>query len=77
MGAPKELLEKLHTAVAKDLLRRIEGGEATAADVTNALRMLKDNGIEADPAEGSPIGDLLEGLEAAEVISLEERIGSR
>jgi hypothetical protein len=41
------LMALLHGTVAQELLDRIKGGEATAADISNAIRFLKDNGIEA------------------------------
>lgn len=40
-------MEELHAAVAKELAARIRSGEATAADISNAIKFLKDNGIEA------------------------------
>lgn len=41
------ILASLHMAVASDLLRRIESGEATPAELSVATKFLKDNGIEA------------------------------
>lgn len=46
-AAPSELMELLHNKVAQELLERIQRGEATAADISNAIKFLKDNGIEA------------------------------
>lgn len=62
MTAPKELLESLHQAVAEDLLGKIKSGEASAAEISAAIKFLKDNGIEAIPAAGSPLGDLVDSL---------------
>lgn len=62
MTAPKELLESLHQAVAEDLLGKIKSGEASAAEISAAIKFLKDNGIEAIPASGSPLGDLVDSL---------------
>lgn len=62
MTAPKELLENLHRAVAEDLLDKIKSGEATAAEISAAIKFLKDNGIEAIPNAGSPLGDLVDSL---------------
>ncbi|GGX91246.1 hypothetical protein GCM10007160_18430 [Litchfieldella qijiaojingensis] len=56
--ASKELLEKLHNAVGKQLLERIESGEATASEFAQAVKFLKDNGIEAVPTDDSPLGQL-------------------
>lgn len=77
MSAEKELLEFLHEEVAKHLLAKLRSGEATAADVSAAIKFLKDNGIEAMVTKGSPVGDLLEGLDVDNVVYMEDRIGSR
>ena len=59
MKARKEVLEELHGTVAVELLNRIRNGEARPADMANAIKFLKDNGIEGLPIEGSPLGNLL------------------
>jgi hypothetical protein len=53
-----KILEELHEATAKDLLKRIKSGEASPAEITAALKMLKDNGIEALPTQENPLGEL-------------------
>jgi len=60
--AKDELLDVLHGALAKELLRRIEDGTATAADLNAARQFLKDNGIDAVPTQGSPINNLMANL---------------
>lgn len=60
--ASTELLEALHGVVVEDLLRKIRSGEATAADLSVARAMLKDNGVDAIATEGSGIGKLAEQL---------------
>jgi len=62
MTAPNKLLEELHNAVAEDLLYKIQNGDATAAELSAAIKFLKDNGIEALPMEGSPLGNLVDHL---------------
>lgn len=57
-----KVLEELHAATAKDLLRRIKSGEASPAEITAALKMLKDNGIEAIPTAENPLGALADQL---------------
>jgi len=57
-----KVLEELHAATAKDLLRRITSGEASPAEITAALKMLKDNGIEAVPIAENPLGALADLL---------------
>lgn len=53
-----KLLAELHLETAKDLLKRVKSGEATPGELNAALKMLKDNGIEAIPTPDSPLGDL-------------------
>ncbi len=42
-----ETLSTLHNLVAEILIEKLRSGEATAMDVSAAIRFLKDNGIEA------------------------------
>ncbi len=58
----KDFLKQLHAAVAEELLDRVKSGEAKPADISNAIKFLKDNNIDAIPVEGSPLNDLLLGL---------------
>lgn len=58
MTASKELLERLHNAVGEKLLQRIESGEATASEFAQAIKFLKDNGIEAIPTGDNAISAL-------------------
>lgn len=53
-----ETLEALHTGLAKDLLAKIESGEATAADLSVARQFLKDNGIDSLAFAESPLTNL-------------------
>jgi len=62
MKARKEVLEELHGTVAVELLNRIRNGEARPADMANAIKFLKDNGIEGLPVEGSPLGNLVNSM---------------
>ena len=62
MKARKEELEELHGTVAVELLNRIRNGEARPADMANAIKFLKDNGIEGLPVEGSPLGNLVNSM---------------
>lgn len=56
--ASNDTLNELHGAVAQHLLDRVYSGEATAAEVGQAVKMLKDNGIEAIPKPHNPLGQL-------------------
>jgi hypothetical protein len=37
--------EALFAGVLNDLLKRVQSGEASAADISNAIKFLKDNNI--------------------------------
>ena len=50
-----KLLETLHTVLIRELLGRIESGEAKPGDLNVARQLLKDNGIECIPTEKSPM----------------------
>ena len=55
----KPILEQLMEKCAEKLLDKIKSGQATAADYANAIRLLKDNGIKADPTY-KPLQELAE-----------------
>lgn len=57
-AASKDIMDALHSIVAKELTKRIEDGEASAADISNAIKFLKDNGIEAVLGKGGSIDSL-------------------
>lgn len=56
--ASTDAMASLHNEVAKQLLERVKSGAASAADISNAIKFLKDNGIEADAVPGSPTESL-------------------
>ncbi len=62
MSASKELLEKLHEMTAQHLLDRIESGEATGSEIAQAVKMLKDNGIETNTGSESPLDGVADRL---------------
>jgi protein-L-isoaspartate O-methyltransferase len=55
-------LGDLHTAVAEELLRRVQSGEAQAADLNVARAFLKDNGIDVTLEHSDPMQDLVKSL---------------
>ena len=62
-------MDALHEVVTKELLARVRSGEATASELSVAVKFLKDNGASLDVITAeSPMANLLEGLpfEAAE-----------
>lgn len=50
----EEILEKLSTTLAQELLDRINSGEAGAADLNVARQLLKDNNITVVPQAEHP-----------------------
>lgn len=48
----------LHAAVARYLAEKIASGECTASDVSNAIKMLKDNNITCAADESNDLGKL-------------------
>jgi hypothetical protein len=62
MTASKEVLTDLHAALADALSARIKDGTATAADLSVAVKFLKDNGIDAIAKGGSPLARLRDSL---------------
>ena len=59
----RTVLDDLHEAIAKDLLERVKNGEATAAELSVAVKFLKDNNANLDVVTSdSPVANLLDGL---------------
>lgn len=59
----RDILELLHQKVAEELLARIKNGEATASELSVAVKFLKDNNANLDVVTAeSPLGNLLESL---------------
>ena len=58
MADMKKLMESLHLFVGEELLRRIETGEASSADLSVARQFLKDNGIDATANQSEPLANL-------------------
>lgn len=58
MAATPDLMSILHGTVAQELLKRIEDGTATAADISNAIKFLKDNGVEARADRNAAVASL-------------------
>jgi hypothetical protein len=60
--AKDDLLGELHEAIAQELLHRVKTGEATPADLSAAIRFLKDNKIEAVMEQGDTLDQLYKNL---------------
>lgn len=61
--ASEAKLSELHGVVADELKRRIEDGEASAADIGAAIKFLKDNHITASIEDNEGLSDLRKKLE--------------
>ena len=62
MDNVEKILSELHEAVAQDLLDRVRAGTATASDMANALKMLKDNNITVPEPEINEEDGILDNL---------------
>ncbi len=59
----KQLIDTLHAAVTQELLLRVRSGEATASELSVAVKFLKDNGASLDVIMAeSPMANLLNDL---------------
>jgi hypothetical protein len=55
----EQVLADLHDEVAKDLLVKVRSGEAGAAVITAAIKLLQHNGVQSNPkAKANPLFDL-------------------
>jgi len=61
--ATEDKLGDLHGALAREFSRQIQDGDAAPALLNAARQFLKDNGIEADGAKNSQLGNLAAELE--------------
>lgn len=68
MKATESELSMLHSAVTKNLRERIESGEASASDIGNAIKMLKDNNITCDPGGDAPLAGLAAALASSSAV---------
>lgn len=59
MPATSDVLGRLHELVAEELTKRIKSGTATAADIGQAIKLLKDNNITAVPTGDNGLGKLV------------------
>tara|TARA_Y100000994_G_scaffold156697_1_gene128362 strand:+ start:4693 stop:4896 length:204 start_codon:yes stop_codon:yes gene_type:complete len=59
----KNKLDELHESVTNELLTRVRSGEATSAELSVAVKFLKDNGASTDVITAeSPMASLLNEL---------------
>ena len=69
-----ELLNEIHSALATSLLKKIEDGTATSADLSVARQMLKDNNITSVPTKGTPLDDLNKQMDDLPDFSEEDNV---
>ena len=62
MNTKEEILNELHSELTQKLLEKVRDPDCKASDLNVARQFLKDNGIEADPNEDSPLKDLIKEL---------------
>jgi hypothetical protein len=55
----QELLADLHDGLARHLKEKLQEGIITTGELNILRQFLKDNAISAQPAEGTPFGDLV------------------
>ena len=70
MDKSLEVLNTLHLCLAKELLGKIQSGEAKAGDLNVARQFLKDNGIECIPVENNPMEELMNNLPDLDAVPL-------
>lgn len=59
----RDMMDKLHEVVTQELLMRVRSGEATASELSVAVKFLKDNGASLDVIMAeSPMANLLNDL---------------
>lgn len=66
MESLNALFAKMHEALGKELLSRIESGEATASELSVARQFLNDNHVSGVPKPENPLGKLAQSLPAFE-----------
>jgi len=67
-----DLLVNIHKSLAQELLARIESGQATAAELSAAIKFLKDNGIDSEAKRSEPLMNLAAVLPFDPDASIEE-----
>lgn len=63
----EKLLGEMHTALAQEMLTRLQSGEATTADLNVIRQFLKDNDITQSAVPDTPVFKLAQGLPFADV----------
>lgn len=59
----EDLLIELHGKVVESLLKKIKDGTATASDLSVAVKLLKDNGIDCDGRSNPDVTSLADQMD--------------
>ena len=71
----QDLLSELHEGLAQHLKEKLDEGTISTSALNVLRQFLKDNQISAQPAEGTPFGDLAKALPDIEnVVSFKRRV---
>jgi len=65
--ADEDLLNTLHQLIAKDLIARIQSGDASVQEVSAAIKFLKDNDVVADIEYNQPLKMLEQTVDIKEL----------
>ena len=57
-----QILRDIHNALCRDLLTKIQSGEASSADLSVARQFLRDNGIDCVITDNKPMLNLASSL---------------
>ena len=72
----QDLLSELHEGLAQHLKEKLDEGTISTSELNVLRQFLKDNQISAQPAEGTPFGDLAKALPDIEnVVSFKRKAG--
>ena len=71
----QDLLSELHEGLAQHLKEKLDEGTISTSELNVLRQFLKDNQISAQPAEGTPFGDLAKARPDIEnVVSFKRRV---
>ncbi len=72
--ATEDQFNELHGLVTKELILRIQSGEATTQDIRAACDWLAKNNVTGLPVSGSPLAELFASLPELELEEVERVI---
>lgn len=75
--ASEEILSDLHALIATSLIDKIKSGEASSADLSVAVKFLKDNGINCIGTQNDDMKELVDALPSFPLDDGYDPMGSR